>query len=569
MDEACTADPTGVEARGEFALALDARGWIDRELGDQKQADQDYRHALDLLEPLVTEFPTVPRHREVLAKVCNSLGLIEESTGRLAEAETHLRRELLQVDRLVEDFPNRPEHRRELARTLMNLGNVLNNQNRTADAELILRRSVEVNASLASKHPQDVQIRLDLAKGHTNLGELLRTKGDARGAVASFLQARTIDQSLMDEFPDQPRYHEQQAGLLGNLALAREVIDPAQVEATYLASLSIYDKLVANYPNNVNYRIGQARCLQNFGPVLANSGRPEQAEATYRKALALLDTKNAGTQSHEELRLRAGVLNNLGELLVGLQRWQEGENTLRSAMSVFEGLTARKPAASEDRHNLAIAQNNLGDLLIKLDRSAEAGPLLDSSTAQFEKLVVEGPRSIDYHSHYGIVLATRSQCWDRSGMPAAARTALVSAVEHQRQAVKLSKNQPALAQLLGEHLLELARLELKRGGHEAAARLALELPTIVPPAARPQACYDAAGILAQVAAKLGDDGKAPQDERDRQIRSYLTRTAVLLREAIDANPKLADEVKNDASFQAFRTRPEFQSILSTLVDTGK
>ena len=108
--------------------------------------------ALEQIESLVAEFPTVPRHREVLAKVCNDLGLLEKSTGRLADAETHLR-ELLQVDRLVQDFPDRPEHRRELARTLMNLGNVLSDQNRTADAEPFLRRSIEVNTALTAKNP--------------------------------------------------------------------------------------------------------------------------------------------------------------------------------------------------------------------------------------------------------------------------------------------------------------------------------------------------------------------------------------------------------------------------------
>ena len=296
-----------------------------------KRAEQDYRLALEQIESLVAEFPTMPRHREVLAKVCNDLGLLEKSIGRLADAETHLRRELLQVDRLVQDFPDRPEHRRELARTLMNLGNVLGDQNRTADAEPFLRRSIEVNSALTARNPHDVQIRLDLAKGHTNLGEWLRTKGDAQQALTSFLQARTISQALVNEFPDKPRYREQLAGLLGNMALALEVVDPKQVEATYLASLSIYEKLVADHPENVNYRIGQSICVRNFGPFLVSEGRSEQAESIYHKALALLEPKEAGARSPELLLIRAGVLNNLGELLVTSHRWQEGAgNAARS-----------------------------------------------------------------------------------------------------------------------------------------------------------------------------------------------------------------------------------------------
>ena len=38
-------------------------------------AEADYRRAVELLEKLVAEFPTMPRHREALARACNSLGL--------------------------------------------------------------------------------------------------------------------------------------------------------------------------------------------------------------------------------------------------------------------------------------------------------------------------------------------------------------------------------------------------------------------------------------------------------------------------------------------------------------
>ena len=64
--------------------------------------------ALELLEKLVAEFPTVPRYRESLAKACNSLGLLEETTGRLADAETFYRRELPLVERLAKTSPTAP-----------------------------------------------------------------------------------------------------------------------------------------------------------------------------------------------------------------------------------------------------------------------------------------------------------------------------------------------------------------------------------------------------------------------------------------------------------------------------
>ena len=92
LEQARAIDPKHSEIRNELALATDARGWIYRDLGDAKQAEKAFADATKLLEVLVKEFPTVPRHRESLAKAYNSLAMIEETDGRLAEAANHLRK---------------------------------------------------------------------------------------------------------------------------------------------------------------------------------------------------------------------------------------------------------------------------------------------------------------------------------------------------------------------------------------------------------------------------------------------------------------------------------------------
>jgi eukaryotic-like serine/threonine-protein kinase len=93
----------------------------------------------------VAEFPTVPRHREVLAKVGNSLGMLEKDTGRIDEAGMHLRRQVPLARRLAEDFPDRPEYRTILGRALSNLGIALFESGRSVEAEPILREAVALN----------------------------------------------------------------------------------------------------------------------------------------------------------------------------------------------------------------------------------------------------------------------------------------------------------------------------------------------------------------------------------------------------------------------------------------
>src|SRR5205823_5650910 len=128
-----------------------------------------------------------------------------------------------------------------------------------------------------------VQIQLDLAKCHRNLGELLLEKGDAKPAIAALERARAITASLVQASPEKPRYRSLLAGTLASLGFALQTAGQPHVAESYRAALALFEKLVADHPDNVEYRIGQARCLRNLGPIEAGAGRPEQAEAMYRR----------------------------------------------------------------------------------------------------------------------------------------------------------------------------------------------------------------------------------------------------------------------------------------------
>ena len=403
------------ETRDELALAIDARGWIHRELGDSTRAEADYRQALELLEKLVAEFPTVPRHRESLAKACNSLGLIEESTGRLADAEGHLRRELPLVERLAEDFPDRPEHRRVLARTLTNLGSVLLGQDRAGEAEPILRRAIAVNDAIAAKLPDDVQIRLDLAKDHNNLGEVLRSRETPRRRSRRSVRRAGSTRNWSRSFPIAPL--SRVPGAQSRQPGPRPRVDcPGRGRGDSPGRGRALRKAGRRPSRDVEYQIGRARCLMNQGVALASARRFDRAEAIYRQALAQVETKDAKAQTLDRMRLKVQLLNDLVAVLRDLER-PEAEPTLRQALAAFEELAARATATPTDRHNVAIAQFNMGDTLIDLERSPEAAPFLAKAEAGFARLLADAPKSVDYHSQLGLVLARTASSWPTTARP--------------------------------------------------------------------------------------------------------------------------------------------------------
>ena len=91
----------------------------------------------------------------------------------------------------------------------------------------------------------------------------------------------------------------------------------------------------------------------------------------------------------------------------------------------------------------------------------------------------------------------------------------------------------------------------------------------MPDSGRGEACFDAARLLARLVGLVGADPKLVPADRDRLIRPYLGRSIVLLREAIDTDPKLAGRIKDDPAIKALESRPEFQTMMNSLVNLGR
>jgi serine/threonine-protein kinase len=565
LERARSADAGLAEAPAALALAIDARGWIRSETGDGAGAEADFRRAVARLEELVAAFPTAPRYREALARALNSLALVEKATGRLADAEAHLRRELPLAERLSQDFPGRAEYRRALSRALHNLGIVLSNQRRDADAVPILRRAVEVAAALSAASPDDVQVRLDLVRDRIALGDILRQKGETPAAIAELEAARVLVGALIKEFPDRPRYRDLLAQDLVNLALARQG-EPAKADELYRAAAGLFDELVAAYPENVDYRLGQATCLQNQGVALASAGQADRAAAAYRRALAQLDASWGIAASPQGMQVKALLLNNLGYVLQPTAP-ANAEVAFRQALGLFADLAARSSATLTDRHYLAIAEFNLGDTLRMRRVLPEAEAMLARAEADYEKLALAAPKSVDFRSQLGLVQSRKAAALAEDGKLAEAAAALAKAIAHQDRAVQQGKNRDDTRTLLGGHLLELAEVDLKRGAYQEAADNALMVPRAVPEAGRGEACFDAAKILARLVALVGADLKLVPADREQLIRPYLSRSIMLLRESLDSNPKMAERIKtDDAIIKVLESRPEFKMMMNSLVD---
>jgi eukaryotic-like serine/threonine-protein kinase len=336
------------DVQNELALAKNALGQLLLDMGEMKEAESEFRGALAILEPLVSQFPTIRRFLEALATASNSLGLIEARDGRTADCEVQYRRELAEVERLSQDFPDRPEYRREMARASMNLANLLSEEGREAESETLLHRSIALNTDLMNKQPGDVQVRLDLSKARTNLGEAFRANGQAPRSIAEYEKSHALSVALVKQFPDSPRYREEEAGTLVDLGLAYDSAGDPRAEAVFKEALAMEEALVREYADSANYKTDLGNCVMNLGAYEAGAKRIDQAESLYLRGLEVLKDE----YSAQALRNQAALYSNLGILRNDAHR-PGAEEPLRRSIAISEELAARKPPARTDLVYLA------------------------------------------------------------------------------------------------------------------------------------------------------------------------------------------------------------------------
>ena len=69
-------------------------------------------------------------------------------------------------------------------------------------------------------------------------------------------------------------------------------------------------------------------------------------------------------------------------------------------------------------------------------------------------------------------------------------------------------------------------------------------------------------------AASNQDRQLAAPRREEIGRKCSGRIAILIREAIDANPKLGESIKSDPELSGVLARPEFQSLLGSLDNVG-
>jgi tetratricopeptide (TPR) repeat protein len=348
-------------------------------------------------------------------------------------------------------------------------------QTLTPENKEFLRKVIAQFEAFAKITADDAESRAIRAEGYFRVGLMRYRLGDLAEAETAYRAALKLYEQLAADFPSRPDFRQALAASHNNFGnLLAGTGRPREAEESYRAALKLYEQLVADFPTRPDFRQALANSCNNLGVLLAGSGQLKEAETAYRQALKLQEQLAAEFPTRPDFRQALALShNNLGNLLASTGRLKDAEDSYHEALKLYEQLAAEFPTRPDYRQELAGSHNNLGLLLHKTGRLKEAEEPFRASLELRDRLAAEFPNRPDYrqelaasHNNLGFLLADTGR--------------LKEAEESFREALKLQErlaaefpNQPDLRNELAGTLGNLAILcNLRRDF--AAAREYLE-----------------------------------------------------------------------------------------------
>jgi serine/threonine protein kinase len=249
-------------------------------------------------------------------------------------------------------------------------------------AEEAYTRAIALFDELVAEDPSIAGYRASLAEAHySRAGALVASGQNKQAAEQSTRRAVALLAELVADFPKEPEHGQRLA--LAYQQLGALLRDPAEAEAAMRVGITLCEKLVADFPERPNYWGGLVNGYTSLAPLQAAAGRHEEAEKSYREAIAHWQ-RAAGRLGGFDKTTLAGIYYRLARVLHATGRTQEAEDAYRQAGPLYEKAVADNLFAPTWWIALQACDANLVRLLEQTGRSAEAaavfGQFLDLQT---------------------------------------------------------------------------------------------------------------------------------------------------------------------------------------------
>ena len=283
----------------ELATSHNNRAVLFKSIG--KDAAAEYQAALKIQKQLADAHPYISQYQDDLARTHFNLGDLQTQGGPAHGDEAAGYEEAARIWKaLMERHPTHTDFHKMLAETYAAIARAYRETANAKKADEAALQAVATQRKLVLVQKDDLAFESNLAGGLFALGEVGRSHHHGKEAEAAYLEAIQILEKLSAKAPDLRARQAQALNGLGLLYYQESKTDKAF--EVYHKAKTIWEQLVAAYPNEVDFAVGLSTTFSNLGNLTLFVGKPMEAQPLYTQALAMLDASKVKTPNSASVK---------------------------------------------------------------------------------------------------------------------------------------------------------------------------------------------------------------------------------------------------------------------------
>ncbi len=330
--------------------------------------------ALPYYDQLNKLSPTDDVSQSARAEALNQLGRVQHELGQFGESRTAFEESAKLFDQLAAAIPSKTGYRQSLANVLVNLADHYRTRGDSGSTLDYEQHALELRKELLSKQPSDDLMQMELAQSYTNVG-VLTNKDQGRKLLEDAIQ---LWQGLSDRFPAELSYREFLS--LGYHNLGHQVASKNAEEAKpfHLRASELRAALADEQPESKKAHIQWAQSEQVLADMYALLKSNPDEELTHRqKSEQILREFSQSHPQWPEVKAHwASAKETLARTLSEQGELQKANDTLQSAVTIWQRLATEYPDVLEYNLGLSSAEQSQAVLMVARGESAESLPIL-------------------------------------------------------------------------------------------------------------------------------------------------------------------------------------------------
>jgi len=301
----------------------------------------------------------------------------------------------------------------------------------TPARQLLVQRALEYLGKLASESQRDAGLQRELAEAYLKVGDVQGNPygpnlGDTQGAARSYQAALDISQMLVRANPKDGEARDCLARSYKSLAeVLAHLGKPSEAAADLRQAVAILEPLTSANPDD-ELRFQLAGSYQTLADLLGHPGQTNLGDSAgalenYRKALAV-DESILAKEPRNQRALRNATLvrMRIGDMRLQQDDLQGAQDNYRSALDAFERFSASAATDVEVRRLVVFGHRKLGGVQQELGDKKGALKNYSQAGAISEDLLIADPTNAQ--ASMGVVISSREMgdlLWDMGDRPGA------------------------------------------------------------------------------------------------------------------------------------------------------